>query len=64
MTIRKGTLVQVGRAHNIPLRYQGRTAEVLGATKTARGAKAFSLSFGDRRVEPLTVSARFVTPLA
>lgn len=61
-SFRKGDMVAVGHAQFIPARYRGRTAEVVGKSKSGRGFR-YEVSFGDRRVEPLPVPATQLTPL-
>jgi len=60
--IARNTTVRLGHRSNIPLRYQGRTATVLGRVKAGRGFK-FELDLGTRRVNPLTLPASSFTVL-
>lgn len=59
-SFRKGDAVTVGFAKSIPVRYQGRTATVVGRTKVGRGFQ-YNVSFGTRRVAPLTLPATQLT---
>ena len=59
-TFRNSDIVKIGRAGNIPLRYQGRTAVVVGRERVGRGFR-YLVNCGARRVAPLEVAARFLT---
>lgn len=61
-TFRNGDWVTLSHAKQIPQRYRGRTAEVVGKEKF-RDSVRYLVSFGSRRVEPLPVAARFLTAL-
>lgn len=56
----KGTPVKVGRATNIPVRYRGRIATVVGRQKKGTGFQ-YLVDFGPRRAEPLAVATRFLS---
>jgi hypothetical protein len=53
-TFHKGDTVKVGTGASIPLRYQGRTATVVGRKRYGRGFRTF-VDFGTRRATPLLV---------
>lgn len=59
-TFRLGNTVKVGFDSEIPVRYQGRTATVVGRSRVGRGFR-YSVSFGDRRVTPLSLSKTQLT---
>lgn len=59
-TFRHGDLVFVGTAKSIPVRYQGRSATVVGKQKVGKSYK-FLLDFGSRRATPLPVSPTQLT---
>lgn len=53
-SFRNGDTVKVGSDHTIPVRYQGRTATVIGRKRMGKGFR-YLVDFGDRRVNPLSV---------
>ncbi len=55
-----GDTVVVGFDVRIPVRYQGRTATVVGKQKTGKGFR-YLVGFGDRRVSPLAIPATNLT---
>lgn len=59
-TFRTGDTVKVGFGGRIPVRYQGRTATVVGREKSGRGFR-YLVSFGARRLAPLSLPATKLT---
>lgn len=59
-TFRRGDQARIVRG-NYPVRYMGRTAEVVG-TETVRGNRRFLLDFSPRREEPLSVASSHLAP--
>lgn len=53
-TFRTGDTVVVGKSERIPVRYQGRTATVVGREKFGKSFR-YLVSFGARRLTPLPV---------
>ena len=56
------TFVQVGHSNRIPVRYQGRTGQVVGRTGTGSGLR-YLVDFGTRRVTPLAIAPSQLTNL-
>lgn len=61
--IRKFDLVQTTHTRTIPVRYRGRTGQVVGLKRTGRGFQ-YLVSFAPRRVTPLQVSGRNLKKIA
>ena len=53
-----GTEVRVGRQNSIPVRYQGRSGNIVGTTTNQRGTAQWLVSFGARRAAPLALNQR------
>ena len=53
-----GTEVRVGNQNSIPVRYQGRSGQIVEAVEGPRGGTQYLVSFGARRASPLKLNTR------